>query len=66
MRKRSDEFGVAEVHWVDLSHADGSHTGIASGDSHMHHFSSLLHAWLAILALAANEGHSDIDRINSQ
>lgn len=31
MRKRSDEFGVAEVHWVDLSHADGSHTGIASG-----------------------------------
>ncbi|KAL3134655.1 hypothetical protein ABBQ32_007664 [Trebouxia sp. C0010 RCD-2024] len=29
MRKRSDELGTAEVHWIDME--DGSHTGIASG-----------------------------------
>lgn len=37
MRRRADECGVAEVRWVDLGHADGSHTGIASGGSCMQH-----------------------------
>lgn len=32
MRQRSDEFGVAEVQWIDMG--DGSHTGIASGEQH--------------------------------
>ena len=31
MRERAKEYGVAEVRWIDLGHADGSHTGIASG-----------------------------------
>ncbi|DBA73502.1 hypothetical protein WJX77_001486 [Trebouxia sp. C0004] len=31
MRQRADEQGVAEVKWMDMDNADGSHIGIASG-----------------------------------
>ncbi len=33
MRQREDEHGVAEVKWMDMDNADGSHIGIASGAS---------------------------------
>ena len=32
MRQRADEHGVAEVRWLDMTNADGSHIGVASGD----------------------------------
>ena len=31
MRQRADEHGVAEVKWMDMDNADGSHIGMASG-----------------------------------
>lgn len=31
MRQRANEFGAAEVRWLDLTGKDGSHIGIASG-----------------------------------
>lgn len=32
MRQRANEHGVAEVKWIDMDNADGSHIGIASGN----------------------------------
>ena len=33
MRQRANEFGAAEVRWLDLTGKDGSHIGIASGNA---------------------------------